>query len=56
MLRIVFFIPAIHREPRQAVTALLGLSASMAIGATLGLLYGGFQFVKKSWMIHVRQS
>lgn len=43
MLRILLLLPAMLREPRVALTALAGLSASVAIGASLGLAYGGFQ-------------
>jgi transcriptional regulator with XRE-family HTH domain len=47
MLRIAFWVPAMIREPRVILTALTGLSASMAIGASLGLVYSGFSVAKQ---------
>jgi len=49
VLRIIALMPAILREPRLAGTALMGLSASLAIGASLGLAYGGFRAARMSW-------
>ena len=46
MFRIIFWIPAILRDPKIVITALTGLGASMAIGATLGLAYGAFRTAK----------
>lgn len=46
MFRIIFFIPAMLRDPKIVITALTGLSASMAIGASLGLAYGAFRKAK----------
>jgi hypothetical protein len=48
MLRIVFLTPAMMRDPRVIVTALAGLSASVALGALVGLLYGGFAVAKRT--------
>lgn len=52
VLRILVLIPALLREPRVAVTALAGLSASVAIGASLGLAYGGFQTARAKLAKH----
>ena len=49
MLRIIAMIPAMLREPRLAVTALTGLAASLAIGVSLGLVYGGFGVLRSTW-------
>jgi transcriptional regulator with XRE-family HTH domain len=46
MFRIILFIPAMLRDPKIVITALTGLSASMAIGASLGLAYGAFRKAK----------
>lgn len=49
MLRIVFLMPAMIRDPRVILTALTGLSASMALGALLGMLYSGFHVAKRTF-------
>lgn len=41
LFRLLFFLPQIFAHPRFGLMALGGLLASIAIGATLGAIYGG---------------
>jgi hypothetical protein len=43
LFRLVFLLPRMVAQPRLALFALAGLSASIGIGATLGAAYGVFR-------------
>lgn len=47
LLRIVFMVPRMVAQPRIAVVALAGLSASVAIGGALGAAYGIFRMARE---------
>jgi len=49
LVQIVLRISAIRADPKGWVTALLGLTASVTIGALVGLGYGVFRALKERW-------
>jgi hypothetical protein len=45
LFRVVSWLPRIRSHPREGLTALIGLAASISIGALLGLLYGSTKYL-----------
>jgi transcriptional regulator with XRE-family HTH domain len=48
VMRVVFMLPRLARNPQYWSVALGGLLASMSIGAVLGLVYGGFRAFRET--------
>jgi hypothetical protein len=42
-VKILFMLPSLSGDSRLWLVALTGLAASVALGASLGLAYGGFR-------------
>lgn len=48
LIRVVFMLPRLARNPQYWSVALGGLLASMSIGAVLGLVYGGYRVFREA--------
>ena len=49
LFRILFVVPAMRSNPDLILTALLGLAASVSIGAAVGLVYGVFKALRSKF-------
>lgn len=52
LFRILFTVPAMRSDPGLILTAILGLAASVSIGAAVGLVYGAFKALRSKWRAH----